>query len=106
VQTSWVKMGPQGARVCIEAGADDLGGTLMNESITRAAGATHGQELSPKRMSDLIRGLRRVPAQRTTLYARAPEERVHASFHAARLAPIVETPLDSRRHRAVAARST
>jgi FO synthase len=106
VQTSWVKMGPQGARVCLEAGADDLGGTLMNESITRAAGAMHGQELSPERMSDLIRGLRRVPAQRTTLYARAPEERVHASFHAARLAPIVETPLGSRRHRAVATRST
>ena len=47
IQTSWVKMGIEGAKMCLNAGANDLGGTLMNESISRAAGATHGQELGP-----------------------------------------------------------
>ncbi len=50
IQTSWVKMGPQGAAACLAAGANDLGGTLMNESITRAAGAVHGQEMPPEAM--------------------------------------------------------
>ena len=47
IQTSWVKMGPAGRKACLRAGANDLGGTLMNESITRAAGAVHGQEMPP-----------------------------------------------------------
>ena len=47
IQTSWVKMGPEGVRVCLQAGANDLGGTLMDETITRSAGASHGQEMSP-----------------------------------------------------------
>ena len=47
IQTSWVKMGPEGVKLCLDAGANDLGGTLMDESITRAAGAVHGQELPP-----------------------------------------------------------
>ena len=50
IQTSWVKMGVEGARHCLQAGANDLGGTLMNESITRAAGAEHGEELPPDAM--------------------------------------------------------
>ena len=45
IQASWVKMGPDGAALCLEAGANDMGGVLMDESITRAAGAAHGQEL-------------------------------------------------------------
>jgi len=68
VQTSWVKMGPQGALRCLQAGANDLGGTLMNESITRAAGAVHGQEMPVDSLGRLIRGIGRRPAQRTTLY--------------------------------------
>src|SRR6266849_2078407 len=72
IQTSWVKMGPQGAAACLEAGANDLGGTLMNESITRAAGTEHGQELAPERMDALIASLGRTPRQRTTLYKDAP----------------------------------
>ena len=48
IQTSWVKMGPEGAAACLRAGANDIGGTLMNESITRAAGASHGQEFPPR----------------------------------------------------------
>ena len=68
VQTSWVKMGEEGARRCLAAGADDAGGTLMNESISRAAGARHGQEFTPARMQSLIAAAGRVPFQRTTLY--------------------------------------
>jgi FO synthase len=68
VQASWVKMGPDGVTACLRAGANDLGGTLMNESISRAAGASHGQEMTPERMSALIRDVGRTPLQRTTLY--------------------------------------
>ena len=52
IQTSWVKMGRDGAKAAFAAGANDLGGTLMNESITRAAGAMHGQEMPPEAMED------------------------------------------------------
>jgi FO synthase len=86
VQVSWVKAGPAGVVEALRAGANDLGGTLMNESISRAAGAGWGQELPPERMEELIRGAGRVPRQRTTLYGEAPEERVRASFGAAPLA--------------------
>jgi FO synthase len=68
VQTSWVKMGPQGAAFCLQAGANDLGGTLMNESITRAAGGVNGQELSAELMANLARDIGRPPTERTTLY--------------------------------------
>jgi FO synthase len=69
IQTSWVKMGPEGAKACLRAGVNDLGGTLMNESISRAAGASHGQELAPAMMEALIRSVGRHPRERTTLYA-------------------------------------
>ena len=88
IQASWVKMGPDGAAACLDAGANDLGGTLMNETITRAAGAAHGQEMSPERMEALIRGLGRTPRQRTTTYADVPEERRAASFDAPDLAAV------------------
>jgi len=68
IQVSWVKMGPEGASACLQAGANDLGGTLMNESITRAAGGAHGQQLSAHEMDNLIRQIGRQPVQRTTLY--------------------------------------
>lgn len=80
IQTSWVKMGWEGARACLQAGANDLGGTLMNESISRAAGARHGQEMTPARMEQLIRGLGRTPRQRTTLYGEAPARLVAATL--------------------------
>jgi FO synthase len=92
IQVSWVKMGPQGAQACLAAGANDLGGTLMNESITRAAGAAFGQELPPQAMQELIDQLGRVPLQRTTLYGAAPAERVSASFSAEPLEPAVNRP--------------
>jgi FO synthase len=92
IQTSWVKMGPEGVKACLNAGANDLGGTLMNESITRAAGAVHGEELPPAAMEALIRSIGREPAQRTTLYEEVGDERRAASFAAAPLAPAVLTP--------------
>jgi len=92
IQTSWVKMGSEGAAFCLQAGANDLGGTLMNESITRAAGAVHGQEMPPESMEGVIRALGREPRQRTTLYGDAPAVRRAASFAAAPLADPVNTP--------------
>ncbi len=68
VQTSWVKMGPAGAAACLRAGANDLGGTLMNESITRAAGAGFGQEMDADAMRRLAASVGREARQRTTLY--------------------------------------
>jgi FO synthase len=88
IQTSWVKMGPAGAAACLQAGANDLGGTLMNESITRAAGATFGQEMPPEAMEALIHSIGREAWQRTTLYRPAPRERAAASFGAAALAEL------------------
>jgi FO synthase len=68
IQTSWVKMGHAGVREALQAGANDLGGTLMNESISRAAGALHGQEMTVGEMHDLAASLGRRPTRRTTLY--------------------------------------
>ena len=82
IQASWPKLGPDGVAAALRAGVNDLGGTLMNESISRAAGAEFGQELPPEQMEVVIRGAGRVPRQRTTLYGDAPPERVAASFGA------------------------
>ena len=68
IQTSWVKMGLEGAKLCLNAGANDIGGTLMNESITRAAGAKHGQEMSPSTLIETINSCQRKPMQRSTIY--------------------------------------
>ena len=68
IQTSWVKMGPEGVKHCLNAGVNDLGGTLMNESITRAAGTVHGQEMLPEWMESIILEAGRFAEQRDTLY--------------------------------------
>jgi FO synthase len=68
IQCSWVKLGPAGCLVALKSGCNDFGGTLMNESISRAAGAGHGQELPPDEMIRLISSIGRIAAQRTTLY--------------------------------------
>jgi len=93
IQTSWVKMGPDGASACLRAGANDLGGTLMNETITRAAGAAHGQEMEPRRMEALIRAAGRVPRQRTTSYGDVDAERRQVAFAALPLSPVVNAPV-------------
>ncbi|MEO9255800.1 MAG: 5-amino-6-(D-ribitylamino)uracil--L-tyrosine 4-hydroxyphenyl transferase CofH, partial [Tepidiformaceae bacterium] len=93
IQVSWVKMGEAGVKACLQAGANDMGGTLMNESISKAAGAEFGQELPPDEMERIIKDIGRKPVQRTTLYGLAPEDRQIASFHTAELEPIVLTPV-------------
>jgi len=93
IQTSWVKMGEPGVAACLNAGANDLGGTLMNESITRAAGAQHGQEWPPARMDAVIRKLGREPYQRSTAYGKADAAQSAASYRAAPLIDIINTPI-------------
>jgi FO synthase len=83
IQASWVKLGADGVRHCLSAGVNDLGGTLMDESISRAAGASHGQEMTPQRMEEIIASCGRTPLQRTTLYCRADADRRDQSFRAA-----------------------
>ncbi len=93
IQASWVKLGPNGTRQALRAGVNDVGGTLMNESISRSAGADFGQELPPERMEALIRSAGRKPRQRTTLYGVPAEERVAASFGAPPLAEPLNPPV-------------
>jgi FO synthase len=97
VQVSWVKAGPQGAIEVLRAGANDLGGTLMNESISRSAGAAWGQELAPERMEALIRSAGRIPRQRTTLYGEPPADQVARSFGATPLAEPWNPPVSEAR---------
>ncbi len=85
IQTSWVKLGQAGTQICLQAGANDLGGTLMNESITRAAGACHGEEMSAMQLESQIEILGRDPWQRTTLYEPVSEERLAAARKSMRL---------------------
>lgn len=96
VQASWVKLGDKGIRACLQAGVNDLGGTLMDETISRSAGAQHGHEMRPKEMEALIRGMGRLPRQRTTLYETASDERYRCSLDPPDLRPIV-TGLEERR---------
>ena len=93
IQASWVKLGPDGVAAALRAGVNDLGGTLMNESISRSAGSEFGQELPPEEMEELIRANGRTPRQRTTLYGEAPAERRAASFGAAPLAEPLNPPV-------------
>jgi FO synthase len=93
IQTSWVKMGAAGVAACLRAGANDVGGTLMNESITRAAGAHHGQEIPPEKMDALIREVEREPQQRTTLYGQPNALQIEKSYEALALIDTVNTPV-------------
>ena len=68
IQASWVKLGKEGALSCLNAGVNDMGGTLMNESISRAAGSIHGQEFEATRMEEFIRNSERRPQLRNTIY--------------------------------------
>jgi FO synthase len=102
IQVSWVKLGRDGAAAGLRAGANDLGGTLMNESISRAAGTQHGQEFPAADMEALIRSLGREPRQRNTLYQPVAEDRRRAARDAAPLEPIVLTPPAPRRRLATA----
>jgi FO synthase len=96
IQVSWVKLGPEGVSAALEAGVNDLGGTLMNESISRAAGAEHGQELPPEMMERLIRSVGRLPRQRTTLYGTPDPIQVRRSFGAPPVAEPLNPPASER----------
>jgi FO synthase len=96
IQASWVKLGRDGVRMLLRGGVNDLGGTLMNESISRAAGTQHGQEFEPRDMDALIESVGRVPQQRTALHQPVPEARRSASFAAAPLSEMVLTPFAPR----------
>jgi FO synthase len=68
IQASWVKLGLDGGRRLLDAGCNDMGGTLMGEIITRSAGAAHGQEVTPEEFREAIEAAGRVPALRSTTY--------------------------------------
>ena len=88
IQVSWTKMGKAGVIQCLRAGANDVGGTLMNESISRAAGNQNGQELPPGEMDQLIQDAGRVPQQRTTKYENPEIDRSLESYNAPPLASL------------------
>jgi FO synthase len=101
IQTSWVKLGPAGVSLCLNGGANDLGGTLMNESISRAAGTQHGQEMPPEAMEALIRSLGRTPRQRGTAYQDVADADRLRARDAAPLTPLIQTPPRKRANKPV-----
>ncbi len=68
IQVSWTKLGAERARNMLSLGVNDLGGTLMNESISRSAGSKHGQEITAAELCEIIRSARRTPVRRNTIY--------------------------------------
>jgi len=87
IQASWPKLGAKRAQELLNMGANDLGGTLMNESISRAAGAKNGQEITAKEIVDMIRDVNLIPARRNTLYE-IKETFVH--YNPVEIAPLVD----------------
>ena len=81
IQASWVKLGLDGGARLLDAGCNDLGGTLMGEIITRSAGAAHGQEVTPDEFVATIEAAGRTPAQRNTVYDLMSAERVAGPTH-------------------------
>lgn len=77
IQVSWVKLGLAMSQMCLQAGANDFGGTLINERISRMAGATTGQYMPPEEFERLILDIGRIPAERTTLYQIVHEGQRH-----------------------------
>ncbi len=91
VQVSWTKLGPAGAAACLNGGANDLGGTLMNESISRAAGSGHGEEFPAEAIEALVTGMGRIPRPRLTSYADADLAKIAQAKTAPPLAAVVQT---------------
>jgi FO synthase len=89
VQCSWVKLGVEQCHQVLSGGVDDLGGTLMEETISRMAGSQHGSRKSVEELEGMVRAAGRTPRQRTTLYGEPSAERQAA----ARSGPVVELPL-------------
>ena len=82
LQVSWVKLNRKLAQLCLQAGANDFGGTLMEENISREAGATAGQYTSPEDFQAMIREIGRIPAERNTIYSRIKIKEPFESFPA------------------------
>src|SRR6185312_14476850 len=82
IQVSWVKLNRRLSQLCLHAGANDYGGTLMEENISREAGATAGQYTSPEEFQSLIRQIGRIPAERNTLYSRIQIKEIFESYPA------------------------
>lgn len=99
IQASWVKLGLSGLEICLKAGANDIGGSLMNETITRSAGAVHGQEMAPEMLVSTITAIGRQPQQRTTLYQTPTAERLDKGFNVPPVKVITKTP--NRCHRGI-----
>jgi FO synthase len=95
IQTSWVKLGPDGTRAMLAAGVNDLGGTLMEETISRMAGSEHGSLKTPAEIAAIAGGAGRPVRQRTTTYGTVPAERIERSRQAfaamTRTLPLVES---------------
>ena len=87
IQVSWVKLDRQLSQLCLQAGANDYGGTLMEENISREAGATAGQYTSPEDFQALIREIGRIPAERNTTYSRI---QIKAPFESFPAEPLLE----------------
>jgi CofH subfamily radical SAM domain protein len=87
IQVSWVKLNRGLSQLCLQAGANDYGGTLMEENISREAGATAGQYTSPEEFQRLIREIGRIPAERNTTYSRI---RIKAPFESFPAEPALE----------------
>jgi len=92
VQASWANLGADGVAAALNAGANDIGGTLMNESITRAAGAAHGEEMPPHAMEAVAHGLGRRVRQRSTLYGFPPAGQIERARQAPPLEAIQNRP--------------
>jgi FO synthase len=92
IQASWVKLGTEGVRACLQAGVNDMGGTLMNETISRAAGAAHGQEMTAMDMETMLRSMGRPPRQRSTAYGTPPADAMARAR--ATLAPVSPMRID------------
>lgn len=80
IQCSWVKLGRAGCQVMLRSGVNDLGGTLMEETISRMAGSTHGSRKSPQELEEIAASVGRPARQRTTTYGVVPPERTAASM--------------------------
>ncbi|HMI82633.1 MAG TPA: 5-amino-6-(D-ribitylamino)uracil--L-tyrosine 4-hydroxyphenyl transferase CofH [Polyangiaceae bacterium] len=89
IQASWVKEGPKMAQYLLSCGANDLGGTLINESISTSAGSLYGQLVPPRELRRLVRDIGRTPAERTSLYG------IRRLFDASDCDSDVESPLDA-----------
>ncbi|EME97466.1 FO synthase [Streptomyces mobaraensis NBRC 13819 = DSM 40847] len=96
IQTSWVKLGTEGAAEMLRSGANDLGGTLMEETISRMAGSSYGSYRSVRDLVAIAEAAGRPARARTTLYGEVPEERLAAAAasdgHLPRLLPVLGTP--------------